>query len=189
MKTLLFDRDYSSALLLPPELTMIADSAITGHARPVFLPDFDSEWIAEFYLAVRVSRLGKTVSGKFAPRYFDALTVAMRLVPVTLTEMLRSAGRHDAVASTFDTASTAGERMAADSFGPATEAQVNETSVTLSHVNDAAAEAVAAVSRYSTIKTGDLIMPYRITPPKSVQTGTHISCSLDGNVCISLKIH
>mgnify|MGYP001025684299 CR=1 FL=1 len=189
MKTLLFDRDHSSAPLLPPELTMIADSAITGHARPVFLPDFDSEWIAEFYLAVRISRLGKTVAEKFASRYFDAMTVAMRLVPVTLRENLRLAGRPDAVISIFDNALTAGTWIPSDSFKEMTEVQVNETHATLSHVSAAAAEAVAAVSRYATIKTGDLLMPYRIAPSTSVTTGTHVTCSLDGNECINLKIH
>lgn len=192
MKAILFDRDHPSPLLMPPEVGLIADSAITAHARPVFVPDFDSEWIAEFYLAVRISRLGKNIAAKFASRYYDAVTVAMRLVPVTLNNELMAARRPNGVASMFDNALTPGLWLATGDVNPAAdsvEVTVNEMTSRLSGLDHAIDESVEAVSRYATLKTGDIIMPCRVVSSIGVCTGVMVKCSVSGHDCLDLKLH
>lgn len=192
MKAIFFDRDHSSPLLMPPQVGLIADSAITSHGRPVFVPDFDNEWIAEFYLAARISRLGKAIAAKFAPRYFDAVTLAMRLVPVTISDDLHAAQRPDSIASLFDNALTPGLWLPAADLsgdGAAVTVTVNELSAPLADIGAVVSEAVATVSRFATIKTGDIIMPCRAVPSVSVRTGSMIKCSLDGHDCLDLKLH
>ncbi len=189
MKGLLFDRDADSPLMPTPEITLVPDSAITTQGRPVFLPEFDDEWLAEFYLAARVSRLGKDISLKFSPRYFDRLTVAMRLVPVALSADFRMRACPAGVMSVFDNALTHGLRLEADSVETPAKVTVNDAEVVLPDVGQATAEAVSAVSRYCTLKTGDLVMPFRVLPALPVKIGTLFKASLGSETVIDLKIH
>lgn len=189
MKAIAFDRDLSAPLLLPPEVTLISDSAVTAPSRPVFIPDFDTQWVAEFYLALRISRLGKDISPKFAPRYFDRFTVAMRLVPVGLLEDLREARRPESAVAMFDNALTPGSWQEIPSDGAPLKITVNDVSVAVDSFGRLAAESVSAVSRYTTLKTGDIIMPCRVTPSLNVRRGFEIRVSADDVECLSLKIH
>lgn len=56
-------------------MRVVADSAIGRDGQPWFIPDFGSAWRWRKAVAFRVSKLGKNVSAKFAPRYFDAVTL------------------------------------------------------------------------------------------------------------------
>lgn len=56
-------------------LHVVADSAIARSGQPWFLPDRGKDWRWRPALALRISRLGKGVALKYAPRYFDAVTM------------------------------------------------------------------------------------------------------------------
>lgn len=189
MKAIAFDRDLSAPLLLPPEVTLISDSAITAPSRPVFIPDFDTQWIAEFYLALKICRLGKDIAPKFAARYFDRFTVAMRLVPVGLLEDLRDARRPESAVSMFDNALTPGTWIEIPEKSDSVTVTVNDMTVTAEAFGRLAADAVSAISRFATLKTGDIIMPCRIVPSLNVGRGTEIRVLAERNECLSLKIH
>ncbi len=192
MKTLLIDREISHPLLLPPQLTLIADSSITPPGRPVFLPVFADSWAAEFYFALKICRLGKDISLKFARRYFDSFTVAMRLVPVAMAEALRAAGRSDGVVSVFDNALTLGQWMPfadadAEEDAPITLA-LNDSEIVITDPELCAAQAVETVSRFCTLKTGDIIMPFRLTPAIMVETGSRFVVSIAGHQLMGLTL-
>lgn len=53
---------------------VIPDSAIGRDSQPWFLPDFGTDWRGYEAVAVRISRLGKGIAPKFADRYVDAIT-------------------------------------------------------------------------------------------------------------------
>lgn len=182
MKALLIDREASHPLLLPPQLTLIADSSITPPGRPIFLPDFTDCWAVEFYFAVKVSRLGKDIALKFASRYFESFTLAMRLVPVDIADALRSAGRADGVASVFDNALTLGDWVPFPADSDATDSQLaitlNDAQIVIERPRLCAAQAVETISRYCTLKTGDILMPFRLTPPATVSSGNSFTATL-----------
>ena len=65
----------------PLRLELHPDSALLPDGRPLFYPDFGSDWRADLYLAVRIGRLGKRIALKFAPRYYDAISLALIISP------------------------------------------------------------------------------------------------------------
>lgn len=147
MKIILCDRDNS-------RFEVIADSALTLPGRPTFIPDIPeaTSWELLPMAAVRISRLGKSVSAKFASRYSDAFTLAARLMPLDASGMPL-----DGIASLIDFGVTLGEWSAlpedADpeiTFGSAT--------ATLRGFLQSAADATVAVSRCATIKMGDILL-------------------------------
>lgn len=189
MKAIIFDRDINKSLLLPPEVTLLADSAITPPGRPVFLPDFDSEWMAEFYLAIKVSRLGKEISPKFASRYFEQAAIAVRLVPITISTDLRLAVRPSGIVSAFDNALTLGPWTEIASLPAPSEATVNGNSIVLPDISASASEAICSISRYCTLKTGDIVMPFRIAPTCAAVRGATLSARLSPDSAVEIKLH
>lgn len=189
MKTLLTDRTPDTALLLPPAITLMADSAVTPDSKPLFLPDFNPEWMAEIHVAVRISRLGKNIAAKFAPRYYDAATIALRLVPVALRDELDEARRSNGLLGLFDNAVSLGSWVSLDRLpeGPLT-VTANDFSQTVTDFREAAGLTVEAISRYTTLKTGDIISPYRLAPTILIQQGSAVTASLAGIPCLNARI-
>ncbi|MCM1293688.1 MAG: fumarylacetoacetate hydrolase family protein [Bacteroides sp.] len=189
MKALLIDRTAGQLLAMPPAITVMADSAITPPGRPVFLPDFSQQWSAEFYLCVKVSRLGKDIAPKFASRYFESVTVAMRLVPDTLLMELAEAERPEGAAVIFDNALTLGQWIGADELTDETTITVGDATQSIGSVKEIAVETIAAVSAYCTLKTGDLLLAIRPADRISVQAGMALTASIDGRQLLSVKLH
>lgn len=188
MKAVAFNRDYATALLLPPEVVVVPDSALTQPGHPVFLPDFDSEWLMEFYLAVRISRLGKNIAPKFAGRYYDAVTIAARLVPVTLGDQLGAERRWHGVCGMFDSALTPGRWLSVADVADDVEVTDGDSTVAVKAFRTEADRAVSAISRYATLKTGDIIMPCRVLPVPTVRQGSIFNISFSGEPVLAVKV-
>ena len=68
MKVIAFDRTPDSPLDMPLGADIMPDSAIIKDSKPFFLPPLSDNW--DYYIcpAFRVSRLGKNIGVRFAPR-------------------------------------------------------------------------------------------------------------------------
>ena len=60
-----------------PVIFMKPDSALLKDSKPFFIPDFCQQVDYETELVVRINRLGKNISERFAHRYYDAVTVGI----------------------------------------------------------------------------------------------------------------
>lgn len=188
MKAVAFDRDHSTTLLLPPEVMVFPDSALTQPGHPVFLPDFDKEWLMEFYLAARISRLGKNIAPKFSSRYYDAVTVAARLVPATVAGQLSAERRWPGICGMFDSSLTPGRWLPEGEIGQNAEVTDGDSTVVLTSFRTEIAQAISAISRYATLKTGDIVMPCRVLPVPAVRQGSIFNISFAGNTVLPIKV-
>lgn len=188
MKAIAFHHRHNTALLLPPAVDLIPDSAITLPNRPLFLPDFDFEWMASFYLAVRISRLGKGIASRFADRYFDAATLAMKLLPVTLMQDLSHPGRSLDVTNLFDGALSIGSWIPLPQPGTSLAITVNGACSDVAGFIESARVAVEAISRFTTLKQGDIILPLLLDPQIAIRTGLTVTASIGNAEVINLRI-
>jgi 2-keto-4-pentenoate hydratase/2-oxohepta-3-ene-1,7-dioic acid hydratase in catechol pathway len=60
-----------------PVIFMKPDTAVLKDGKPFFLPDFSNEIHYETEIVIKISRLGKNISERFAYRYYDELTVGI----------------------------------------------------------------------------------------------------------------
>lgn len=191
MKTIIMSRTPGSSIIQPPALELAADSAIGLPRRPLFLPDdLCPTWSARLYLAVRLSRLGKSVRSKFARRYFDACALALRLIPEEIERDLSARHAPAGMTCLFDGAIGLGDwlPLPADDDTPFTVASEGLEPCTLTLREAGVAEALEAVSRHATIKTGDLLLPCRLPLRRSVSRGITVSATVDGTPCLSIKL-
>lgn len=94
----------------------VADTALLNQGKPFFIPDFAHPCLGHAQLVVRICRLGRSISERFAHRYYDAVSVACTFTAGALLQELRAKGLPWESAVSFDGAACVGK------FVPLTEA-------------------------------------------------------------------
>ena len=95
---------------------MKPDSAILKDGKPFFIPDFSNEVHYETELVVRINRLGKNISPRFASRYYDALTVGIDFTARDLQRKFREAGNPWELCKGFDSSAAIGTFVPVDRY-------------------------------------------------------------------------
>ena len=85
-----------------PVIFLKADSSLLKDHKPFFIPDHLGRIEYETEVVVRICKLGKTVPVRFAPRYYDALTVGIDFTARELQHKLSAAGQPWDLAKGFD---------------------------------------------------------------------------------------
>ena len=174
--------------LYKPETPVIftkADSALLKDKKPFFIPDFMGRIDYEAEVAVRISRLGKTIPERFAHRYYDAVTVGIDFTARELQQKLRANGEPWDLCKGFDGSAALGEWVSVDKFRDVqalhfhldingNTVQEGRTSDMLFSINSL----IAYISRFFTLKTGDILFtgtPVGVGP-------VHIDDHLEGYI-------
>ena len=158
--------------LYKPEVPVIftkADSAVLKDHKPFFIPDFMGRVDYETELVVRICRLGKSIPQRFAHRYYDAVTVGIDFTAREMQQKLRAAGHPWEICKGFDCSSALGEWVDVQKFRDiqaihfhldinGKTVQEGCASDMLFHVD----EIIAYISKFFTLKTGDIL--YTGTP-------------------------
>ena len=153
-----------------PVVFLKPDSSILKNNKPFFLPDFLGNIHYEVEVVIKISKLGKGISAKFAPRYFDEITLGIDITARDLQTRLKASGMPWELSKCFDGAAPIGN------FIPVTDKmnmanldfrlEINDKVVQSGNTSDmifGINEIVEYVSNYFTLKTGDLI--FTGTPP------------------------
>lgn len=79
MNYLEHNKELHGSLFKPEEPVIFtkADSAVLKDHKPFFIPDHMGRIDYETEIVVRISKLGKNISERFAHRYYDAVTVGI----------------------------------------------------------------------------------------------------------------
>ncbi len=141
----------------------LPDTALLIKQRPFFVPDFTQHCQAEVCIALRIERLGRSIAGEFARRYYDpsALTLAVTFTAVDLIEQLRTKGQPCDTAMGFDNAVAYAEGTPAVAPGSEVRANLDAHQQRLT-VPDCILSTLDAqlsfVSYYYTLRQGDLLL-------------------------------
>ena len=147
-----------------PVVFLKPDSSILKNNKPFFLPDFSSELHYEVEVVVKICRLGKGITRKFAPRYYDEVTVGIDLTARDLQNRFAKAGLPWELSKSFDGSAPIGKFLPVSLFEDigniGFRLDINDKTVQHSNTSDmifGINEIVSFVSRFFTLKTGDLI--------------------------------
>lgn len=156
--------------LTEPVIFMKPDSSILRDGKPFFLPDFAQEFHYETEVVVRISRLGKCIAPQFAHRYYDAVTVGIDFTARDLQRKFRQNGHPWELCKGFDNSACIGRFVPLEEVGGDVQQldfrlEIDGKEVQHGYTNDMlfkVDEIIAYVSRFMTLKIGDLI--YTGTP-------------------------
>lgn len=141
---------------------MLADSSVVRTDNPWFVPDFDTEFRISPAVAVRIDRLGKSISPKFAPRYYKEATLCATACGSRLLADLKSKGLPWDRAVSFDRSCMIGKFIPISAISAEARACFHmgseEIKTEVAGILDHADNTIAAVSSFNTLKTGDIII-------------------------------
>jgi len=153
-----------------PVLFMKPDSALLRNNDPFYIPDWSNDVHHEVELIVRINRLGKSIERRFAPRYYAEIGLGIDFTARDVQNNLKDKGLPWEKAKAFDhSAVISSEFAAVDSLPDRNKihfrldvngktVQNGDSSLMIFPFD----EIIAQVSRYFTLKIGDLI--YTGTP-------------------------
>lgn len=152
-----------------PVIFTKADSSLLKDGKPFFVPDDMGRIDYETEIVVRICRLGKAIPACFAYRYYDAVTVGIDFTARDLQKQLREKGLPWELYKGFDGAATIGNWVPVDKFRNIQALQfhldINGKTVQQGCTSDMLFkidEIIEYISKYFTLKTGDII--YTGTP-------------------------
>lgn len=165
------NKELDGALYKPeePVIFLKADSSLLQNRKPFFLPDHLGQIDYEAEVVVRINRVGKTISQKFAHRYYDAITLGIDFTARDLQKKLRAEGKPWDLCKGFDGAAAIGEWIPKEKFQDiqSLDFHLDINGNTVQHGNTADMlykidEIISFISQYYTLKTGDIL--YTGTP-------------------------
>lgn len=175
------DLPKNPVVFLKPETALLKDG------KPFFLPQFSNRIEYETELVFHVSRLGKNIAPKFAHRYYDAVTVGIDLTARDIQAEARSTGNPWEIAKGFDGSAPIGKFIPLPETAPKADnlefsLQINGARVQQGNSKEMIFpidEIIAYVSKFYTLKIGDLIFTGTPAGVGPVNIGDHLEGFLD----------
>lgn len=151
-------------------MVLKSDSSLMVNRKPFFIPDWSKDVRYAPAVVVRVCKLGKHVSAKFASRYYDSIAPAANLY----AEDYRVLG--DSIrAWAFDNSLPVGTFMPLENYMP------EDLIISID-------EAIEQVSQLMTIRQGDLIFIERNVPARSLTREEVLREEVNGEEVLYCKI-
>jgi len=147
-----------------PVVFLKPDTSILLKKQPFFIPDFSNDVHHEVEVLVKINKVGKHISKKFAHKYYDHIGLGIDFTARDLQAKLKSKGLPWEKAKAFDGSAVIGEWLPKQDFEDVdninfslqknqTVVQEGNTSLMLYKID----EIIEYVSKYFTLKIGDVI--------------------------------
>ena len=167
--------------LTEPTIFMKSDSSLLKDGKPFFIPDFSSEIHYETELVVKIDRLGKNIAERFAHRYYSEVTVGIDFTARDLQRRLREQGLPWEISEAFDNSAVIGTFIPLEKAGNVNQLSfhldMNGKTVQQGNTTDmlfSVDQIIAYVSRFFTLKIGDLIYTGTPVGVGPVSIGDHL---------------
>lgn len=189
---ILSESDNDSKQGINPTVFLMSDSSLLKDGKPFFLPDFADSFVCSPSIVFRVNRLGKNIAKKFSPRYYDAVTIGVAVKACGIKGEF-ACGDAGSLADAFDGAAILGDFIPINEvdkpfdfdFLADGESVMKGDSSKLSADIDSLIE---YLSRYFTLKIGDIIFACNPQPCHTLKIDSVLSATLNGNEVLHFKV-
>jgi len=158
------NKELNSAHPTEPVVFMKPDSALLKNNKPFFIPDFTQELHYEAELIIKFNRLGKNIDSKFSDRYYAEIGLGIDFTARDLQRKLKSEGKPWEISKAFDNSAVIGNFLPVSELGNVQNIsfRLDLNGKTVQQGNSAdmifpVNELIAYVSRFFTIKIGDIL--------------------------------
>lgn len=191
------NKELDGTLYIPekPVIFTKPDSALLKDSKPFFIPDFTKQCDYETELVVRICRLGKNISERFAHRYYDAYTVGIDFTARDLQRKLRAEGKPWELSKAFDNSAVIGDFVSKEELPDVQQLHfhldIDGKTVQQGFTGDmiySVDRLVAFVSQYFTLKIGDLIFTGTPVGVGPVAIDQHLDGYLEGRKVLSFNV-
>lgn len=170
-----------------PEIFLMCDSSLLKDGKPFFIPDFASHFNFAPTIVVHICRLGKNIARKFAPRYYDQVTVGLSVEASSPAGALCNAFDGAAIIGDFIDLAQLPQAGTGINYTVSINGEVcfNGNTAMLWHGID---EVIEYVSRFMTLKIGDYIFLCRpdVNLPLSIEQ--RITATIEQHEVLHMKV-
>ncbi len=178
-----------------PVIFLKPDTAILLKKQPFFIPDFSNDVHHEVEILVKISKVGKHIAKKFAYKYYDEIGLGIDFTARDLQQKLKEKGLPWEKAKAFDGAAVIGKWMSKSDFESVdsinfslekngTVVQQGNTSHMLWKID----ELIEYVSKYFTLKIGDIIFTGTPSGVARVETNDVLRGLIENNEMFNLTV-
>lgn len=163
-----------------PTIFMKPDSAILKNGKHFYLPDWMGRIDYEGEIVVRINQLGRSIPARFAHRYYDAITIGVDFTARDMQRGFIAQGAPWELSKGFDCSAVLGEFRYVEGYNLSNldfSLTINDKIVQQGNSGDMffpIDEIIAYVSRFCTLKTGDLIFTGTPSGVGPVNIGDHL---------------
>lgn len=178
-----------------PVIFMKPDSALLQKQFPFVIPEFTTEVHYEIELVVKINKVGKYIEPKFAHKYYDEISVGIDFTARDLQDTLKAKGLPWEKAKAFDGSAVIGD------FVPKTDYTSVDTINFELHKNGDTVqkgnaqymlwkvdELIAEVSKYFTLRTGDVLFTGTPEGVGPVAAGDVLEGFLEGKQLFKIQV-
>jgi len=162
-------KELNNAVEEEPVIFLKPDTALLNNDQDFYLPDFSNDIHYETEVVVKINKPGKHIDEKFAHRYYDSVSLGIDFTARDLQSMLKAKGLPWERAKAFDGSAVIGSFLPLADVGKISDLSFSMNlngqqvqSANTSEMVFSVDKVIAFVSRFITLKTGDLI--YTGTP-------------------------
>ncbi len=188
-------KELNNAVPTEPVLFMMPETALLQKNQDFYYPDFSKDINYEVELVVKINRLGKHISEKFAYRYYDEIGIGIDFTARDLQSELKSKGLPWERAKAFDHSAPLGKFVHKDSLPNVNNIQfsLEKNGSVVQQGNSenmifSIDQIIAYASRFFTLKIGDLI--YTGTPEGvgAVSKGDSLVAKIENQELLSVNV-
>ena len=186
---------FDKTTVQPIVVFMKPDTAIHNLEIPYYIPDFTKDLHYEIELVLKINQNGKCISEKFAHKYYDEIAVGIDFTACDLQVELSPKGLPWELAKAFDGSAIVGKFVSKETIESSSSIQfhLDKNGSTVQKGNTTQMlrgfdVIISEVSRYFTLRKGDLIFTGTPKGAGKVTTGDVLEGFLGGEKGFSLKI-
>jgi len=179
-----------------PIFFMKPDSSLLRNNDPFYIPYWTNEVHYEIELVIKINRIGKNIEKRFAHRYYDEIGLGVDFTARDVQAKLKAKGLPWEKAKAFDRAAVISNIFIDKKLFPDDESIFFKLDINGKTVQEGDSglmifdfdELIAHVSKYVTLKIGDLI--YTGTPANvgPVKIGDHLEGYLENKKLLDFEI-
>jgi len=169
-----------------PIFFLMPETALLRNNQPFFYPDFSNDIHYELEIVVKLNRLGKNISKKYAPRYYSEIAVGIDFTARDLQQKCKEKGLPWEISKSFDGAAPISQFVSLDKFESINNinfrlvlngkiVQQANTSEMIFPID----ELISYVSQFMTIKIGDLLFTGTPAGVGPVKIGDRLTAYLE----------
>jgi len=188
-------KELNNEVPTKPVFFMKPDSALVTGNRPFFYPDFSNMVHHELEVVIRIDRLGRSIEEKFAGRYFSEIALGVDFTARDLQNEMKKKGLPWEIAKGFDYSAPVSDFLPVSKYKDIHDLsfrlEVNGKTVqdgTTALMIFSFEKIITYVSRFMTLKTGDLIFTGTPAGVGPVQVNDRLEAYLEGEKLMDFPV-
>ncbi len=178
-----------------PVIFMKPDSAVLLKSNPFFIPPFSNDIHYEVEVLVKINKVGKHISKKFAHKYYDEIGLGIDFTARDIQQQCKEKGLPWEKAKGFDGSAVIGKFVNKNTLPPVDDLSFellkNDEQVQNGHTSHMlwkVDELIAYVSQFFTLKKGDVLFTGTPAGVGKVQEDDVLIGKLQGVEFLNVKI-